>query len=91
MNEKVETVEAVSDSKKITAEELTDLQKHVNQINNAQLQLGQLVSQKHSILKVIPELQKGLKTFQEGLEKEYGNVSINIQDGTIEEAPATTV
>ena len=78
MNKKVE---------KITDEQLTELQGHVNRINQAQLQLGQFESQKHVVLNAIPEFQKQLKEFQDKLEDEYGKVSINIQDGTIQEMP----
>ena len=72
---------------KITEEQLKELQGHVNTINQAQLQLGQLESQKHTLVNAIPQLQKGLKEFQDKMEEEYGKVSINIQDGTIQEIP----
>ena len=78
MNKKVE---------KITDEQLTELQGHVNRINSAQLQLGQLESQKHGVVHAIPQLQKQLKDFQDKMEEEYGKVSINIQDGTMQEIP----
>ena len=78
MNKKVE---------KITDEQLQELQGHVNKINQAQLQLGQLESQKYGLVGVIPQLQKDLKEFQDKLEEEYGKVSVNIQDGTIQEIP----
>ena len=51
------------------------------------MQLGQLESQKHTLVNAIPQLQKGLKEFQDKMEEEYGKVSINIQDGTIQEIP----
>mgnify|MGYP001161014762 FL=1 len=83
MNKKVEDAKVT----KITDEQLTELQGHVNRINAAQLQLGQLESQKHGVVNAIPELQKQLKEFQDKMEEEYGKVSINIQDGTIQEIP----
>jgi exonuclease VII small subunit len=46
MNKKVENANVVSETKKITEEQLKELQEHVNRINQAQLQLGQLTSQK---------------------------------------------
>ena len=67
--------------------ELKELQGHVNTINQAQLQLGQLESQKHALVNAIPQLQKQLKDFQDKLEEKYGKVSVNIQDGTIQEIP----
>jgi len=78
MNKKVE---------KINDEQLQELLGHVNKINKAQLQLGQLESQKYVLVGAIPQLQKELKEFQDKLEEEYGKVSINIQDGTIQEIP----
>ena len=83
MNKKVEDVKV----EKITDEQLTELQGHVNRINTAQLQLGQLESQKHGVVHAIPQLQKQLKDFQDKMEEEYGKVSINIQDGTMQEIP----
>ena len=87
MNKKAENANVVSETKKISEKHLTELQGHVNRINAAQLQLGQLTSQKHGVLTAIPALQKELKDFQDKMEKEYGKVSINIQDGTIQEIP----
>ena len=81
MNKKVEDIKV----EKITDEQLAELQGHVNRINAAQLQLGQLESQKHGVVNAIPQLQKQLKDFQDKMEEEYGKVSINIQDGTIQE------
>jgi len=72
---------------KIKDEQLQELQGHVNKINQAQLQLGQLESQKYTLIGAIPQLQKDLKEFQDALEGEYGKVSINIQDGTIQDLP----
>jgi len=83
MNKKVEDVKV----EKINDEQLQELQGHVNKINQAQLQLGQLESQKYGLVGVIPQLQKELKEFQDKMEEEYGKVSINIQDGTIQEIP----
>ena len=87
MNKKVENANVVSEDKKITEDQLKELQGHVNRINSAQLQLGQLESQKHGVVNAIRQLHKQLKDFQDKMEKEYGKVSINIQDGTIQEIP----
>ena len=83
MNKNVEDIKV----EKITDEQLQELQGCVNKINQAQLQLGQLESQKYSLVGAIPQLQKELKDFQDKLEEQYGKVSINIQDGTIQELP----
>jgi len=87
MNKKAENANVVSETNKISEKHLTELQGHVNKINQAQLQLGQLTSQKHGVLNAIPQLQVELKTFQDTMEEVYGKVSINIQDGTFQEIP----
>ena len=73
----------MSETKKIKKEELESIQNLVKQINSGQLQIGQLETQKHMLLHQIAEIQKGLKNLQEDLEKEYGKVNVNIEDGTI--------
>ena len=78
MNKKVE---------KISEDHLKELQGHVNKINQAQLQLGGLESQKHSLLHAVVNMQTELTEFQNKLEEEYGKVSINIQDGSIAPLP----
>ena len=70
---------------KIKDEQLVILQDTVTKINNAQLQLGQLASQKYDIIAALPKLRTELQNFQNTLEEEYGKVSINIQDGTIKQ------
>ena len=70
---------------KITDEQLTKLQGLVQTINNAQLTLGQVESQKYEIIAAIPVMKKDLQEFQAELEKEYGKVNVNIQDGTIKD------
>ena len=77
--------------KKISEEQLKELQGHVNKINQAQLQLGGLESQKHSLLHAVVNMQTELTEFQNKLEEEYGKVSVNIQDGTIAPLPEENV
>ena len=72
---------------KITSEQLATLQTHISKINQAQLQSGQLESQKFDIIAVIPTLKKDLQEFQTKLEEEYGKVNVNINDGTYEDIP----
>ena len=77
--------------KKISEEQLKELQGHVNKINQAQLQLGGLESQKHSLLHAVVNMQTELTEFQNKLEEEYGKVSVNIQDGAIAPLPEENV
>ena len=76
---------------KISEEHLKELQGHVNKINQAQLQLGGLESQKHSLLHAVVTMQTELTEFQNKLEEEYGKISVNIQDGTIAPLPEENV
>ncbi len=72
---------------KISDEQLKSLQGLVGQINNSQLNIGQLETQKAVMLQGVAELQVKLKDMQGSLEEEYGQVSVNIQDGSISELP----
>ncbi len=76
-----------TDDLKITDEQLKDLQELVGQINNAQLSVGQIETQKAGLMATIGDFQMKLKAMQDKLEEEYGKVSVNIQDGTISELP----
>ena len=82
MAKQEEVVDLAPTMEKITDEQLKDLQGLLGQINNAQLSIGQLETQKAGVLQGIGELQGKLKLMQDSLEEEYGKVSVNIQDGT---------
>ena len=60
----------MSKVEKIKKEELESIQDLVRQINNGQIQVGQIETQKHTLLHQIAEVQKSLKEFQDSLEKE---------------------
>tara|TARA_S200002703_G_scaffold28359_2_gene24113 strand:+ start:53 stop:313 length:261 start_codon:yes stop_codon:yes gene_type:complete len=72
----------MSNDAKITEEQLKQLQGFVQTLNQAQMQLGQLETEKHGLLHKTAEIQSQLQAFQKELEEEYGKVSVNIQDGT---------
>tara|TARA_X000001388_G_scaffold59943_1_gene45298 strand:+ start:458 stop:718 length:261 start_codon:yes stop_codon:yes gene_type:complete len=72
----------MSNDAKITEEQLKQLQGFVQTLNQAQMRLGQLETEKHGLLHKTAEIQSELQTFQKELEEEYGKVSVNIQDGT---------
>jgi hypothetical protein len=67
----------------ITEEQLKAIQEIVSPINNMQMELGRMATQKHMILHQITKLQESLQEEQVALEKEYGKVNINIQTGEI--------
>mgnify|MGYP001359408816 CR=1 FL=1 len=83
MNKQTENKEV----KKITDEELKELQDQVNRINSAQLRLGGIESQKHTLVHGINAMQKEVQDMQVKLEEKYGKVSINITTGEITEEP----
>ena len=89
---KEKLVDLAPKAEKITDEQLKDLQGIIGQVNQAQLSVGQLETQKAGIMAGIGDLQMKLKSMQDSLEEEYGKVTVNIQDGTIkdiEDAPDT--
>ena len=68
---------------KITDEQLKKVQKTINGINRAQLELGQMEIQKHEMMHNIAGLRDSLAVMQNDFQKEYGTFDINIHDGTI--------
>jgi hypothetical protein len=75
----------MSEQKKISEEQLKDLQEKVGTIQNLQAQVGGIEMQKHMMLHQVAAAQEQLQQLQAKLEEEYGKVSINIQDGSYEE------
>ena len=74
-----------TDDLKVTDEQLKKLQEIVAAMNGATTRVGQVETQKHAILHDLTLMRKDLMDFQAELEKEYGKVNVNIQDGTISE------
>ena len=67
----------------ITSEELKQLQELINLIRQGEMQLGNLETKKHGLLHQIVNVQEQIALLQKEFEKTYGNVDINITDGTI--------
>tara|TARA_R100001244_G_scaffold64297_1_gene53266 strand:- start:81 stop:341 length:261 start_codon:yes stop_codon:yes gene_type:complete len=70
---------------KIKKEELKTLQNVLDTLNQIQLQLGILETRKHHLVTHAISQQGLLRKTQEDLEKTYGKVDININDGSIKE------
>jgi len=68
----------------ITEEQLKSIQSLIAPINQAQTELGRIETRKHAIMHDVLELQKALQEKQLELEKEYGKVNININNGKID-------
>ena len=87
MEKDVKVEDIAKDVKKITDEELKSVQEKVNKINQAQMQVGGLEVQKNVALEQIKALQMDLQVIQKELEEKYGQVTVNLTDGTISEIP----
>jgi hypothetical protein len=68
---------------KVTDEQLKRIQETVSSINKGQMEVGKLETNKHALIHKISGYQEALQVLQNELEKEYGTVDININDGTI--------
>jgi len=68
---------------KVTDEQLKRIQETVSSINKGQMEVGKLETNKHALIHQISRYQEALQVLQNELEKEYGTVDININDGTI--------
>ena len=83
MAKKEKIIELKSKPEKITGDQLKRVQGAVNNINRAQLEIGNLEVQKHEMMHNIAGLREELTKLQNEFEKEYVTFDINIQDGTI--------
>jgi len=68
---------------KVSDEQLKRIQETVSVINRAHSEIGSLETKKHALMHQVSASQEVLHTLQAELEKEYGTVDININDGTI--------
>jgi hypothetical protein len=83
MAKKEKIVDLKSKPEKITDEQLDKIQETINTMNRAQIEIGSMELKKHEMLHQLSNVKDGLATLQQELQKEYGTVDINIQDGTI--------
>ena len=75
-------------AKKITKDELKNVQDKVSLINNAQMQIGGLEVQKTLIIEKLKAFQTELNVIQTSLESKYGKKTVNINDGTLKDIPS---
>ena len=68
---------------KVTAEELKNIQDKVTVINRHQMEIGGLEMQKQVAIELLKESQGSLGVVQKSLEKKYGQVSVNLNDGSL--------
>ena len=67
---------------KIKEEELKVIQDQQQKLNELVHSIGLLESQKHGLLHDIAEVNKEVENYKQVLEKEYGSVNINLEDGS---------
>jgi len=68
---------------KVSDEQLKRIQETVGIINRAHSEIGTIETKKHALMHQVSASQEVLHSLQTELEKEYGTVDININDGTI--------
>jgi hypothetical protein len=67
---------------KIKEEELKTIQEQQTKLNELVHNIGLLESQKHGLLHEIAGANKDIEEHKALLEKEYGAININVEDGT---------
>ena len=67
---------------KIKEEELKTIQEQQTKLNELVHNIGLLESQKHGLLHEIAKANKDIEEYKSVLEKEYGAININVEDGT---------
>ena len=80
MKKAEETVKAI-----ITEEQLKTLQEQQGKLNEMLRTVGVLEVQKENVLQDVSSLSKEVEATKKELEEEYGQININLQDGTYED------
>ena len=70
--------------KKITTEELEKIQDQQGKLNKIINNVGVLETQKHGLLHELAVVNKDIEDFKLELEKTYGSININVEDGSYE-------
>ena len=84
-SKKIKELRGIEDIRpeKITDEQLEKVQSVINEINRAQMELGQMETKKHAMLHHVSMSQEAVGKLRDTFEKEYGTADVNIQDGVI--------
>jgi archaellum component FlaC len=70
---------------KIKEEQLKKIQDQQQKTANLLNEVGYLETRKHALLHEVAGLNEDINEFKSELEKEYGKVNINLEDGTYTE------
>jgi hypothetical protein len=76
--------------KQITQEQLERVVAGQKDLNAILTNIGVLESQKHSYLHQLADTNKSIEEFKMELEKEYGAININLEDGSYTEIVTPT-
>ncbi len=68
----------------ISKDQLERVQNIVSAVNKLHADIGKIEAQKHNLLHTLAQGNDQLNEVQGEIREEYGEVNINIQDGTIE-------
>lgn len=72
----------VEETTKITEEQLETIRDHQQKLSKTVTNIGFLETQKHGLLHEYAGLVDDIEKYKLELEKEYGAVNINIEDGS---------
>lgn len=67
---------------KIEEKELSQVVKQQQKLNDILTKMGVLETQKHSLLHQVATLNKEIEETKKDLEGKYGQININLEDGT---------
>lgn len=67
---------------KLNDEQLRLLRSKLDVVSKLYGEVGMLETRKHEVLHDLSSAKERLRDYQEDLRKEYGDISINIDDGT---------
>ena len=81
------TNKKITNDLKITDEELQKIQTLVKSINQLQSQIGGLEIQKSIAMQRIHAFQRDIDIFQVDLKNKYGDVSVDLRSGILQETP----
>lgn len=69
--------------RKITDAELQEVTQYATAINQVQMQIGGVEMQKADLMTEMAKLRAGMQEVQNALMATYGDVTVNLADGTI--------
>tara|TARA_R100001086_G_scaffold221640_1_gene138941 strand:- start:119 stop:397 length:279 start_codon:yes stop_codon:yes gene_type:complete len=83
MAKKEKVVDLKPKAEKITNEQLEKLQKAVNSVNRATLEIGSIELRKHELMHGVAGLRDELTLLQGEFTKDYGTFDVDLQTGKI--------